>query len=342
MLISILAPAGWLPLEISEKYTLRQILNLDETTLLTFLKLLQLPTTGTRRYYLIYTLALNSLLDYHVHWVKSFREKLISLDSVIAHKGTVEELFNLLSVKTSCDFEQSFHLQPQFFECPESETLRSQIVSTITPGFKLDVATVQRTFNLIDKEFCRGLLKTRLTASGKKIEFRVSPKMTRTAGSFTSGESYILTISSRVNEVIGEKLNSGVICVGPVDAFVVTMQHEITHPELRSFSGRRSRRLIVHLEKERRACPDSDEFKSHGRLFQKIAGSLFGLSERTHSLFEEGDPMQSVCSGDSVSFNFKGTLLSGTIVKLNPKRAKVMTLDGKVYTVPYALVLSSK
>lgn len=52
--------------------------------------------------------------------------------------------------------------------------------------------------------------------------------MTRTAGSMTDKsreKEYVITISGRLAEVLGDRLNSGIRINGPIDAFIVTLQH---------------------------------------------------------------------------------------------------------------------
>lgn len=160
--------------------------------------------------------------------------------------------------------------------------------------------------------------------------------MIKTAGSMTTkSTSYEITISNRLNEVIGNKLNSGINCNGPVDAFIVTVQHEITH-------------LIVHLEMDRLGIPHRDVpdlYKSHGSLFKHIGEQFFGLTESTHHFFDHNDieidttltkvNRATISVGDQVQFKGKDGFISGKIAKLNPKRARVMITDTTGYDVLY-------
>ena len=220
----------------------------------------------------------------------------------------------------------------------DHESFREKIRNTIEHNFILNDTTIEKTFDLIDEIYFSGLLKYRLQASGRKFSFRVSNQMTRTAGSMTDKlyeKEYVITISARLGEVLGNKLSSGIRINGPVDAFIVTLQHEITH-------------LIVYLEIERLGINTTnlpDNFKSHGPVFQNIGERFFGFTERTHRLFEAESENNEIIPinksqlsiGTRVFFEHKNIQIPGHIIKLNPKKAKVQTNNGN-FSVPYEML----
>ena len=172
--------------------------------------------------------------------------------------------------------------------------------------------------------------------------------MTRTAGSMTDKcikKEYVIAISSRLNEVLGNRLNSGIRVNGPIDAFIITLQHEITH-------------LIVYLEMDRLGIRSSDltdptkvlpisasALTSHGIIFQDIGERFFGLTERTHRLFEAEVEVVPVIEraqlsiGTRVYFDSKTQRIYARITKLNPKRAVVQPEDtNRSDKVPYEML----
>lgn len=368
---TILTPQGMVPLTISQKYRVEDILDLDDATAKTFASILRLGETSSR-YQILYSLALNDLLivssgdlneafrnlslgSNSLEWVQKNRQTLMTMEQIVSEganfkiplygltfAGKRSGLFHLISSmsaehKISDSFERSFHVSPNKFTSErinDHESVRSKIRSAIESNFTLNDAMIERTFNLIDQTYFSGILKYRLQAAGKRISFRVSHQMIKTAGSMTSKHTekeYVIAIAAKLNEVLGNRLSSGISVNGPVDAFIVTLQHEITH-------------LIVHLEMDRLGIDPndkSDQFKSHGTLFKDIGERFFGLTERTHRLFEaESDEEATVdksqlAVGMRVYFNHKDTRMYGTITKLNPKRAKVDTGGGNGYSVPY-------
>lgn len=321
-------------------------------------------------------------------WVLKNRETLILMDSLITQgnnntlviqkynltfTGKRSDLFGLIlnftatsTVPLNKSFEQSFHLLPDKFigstdRIGDHNAFRASIRKQIEPGFTLNTQTIERTFQLIDQVYFANLLKYRLLASGKTISFYISNRMVGTAGSMSSKDSvneYEITISSRLEDVLGAKSGNGVVCEGPIDAFIVTLQHEMTH-------------LIVHLEMDRLGITNVDlitknknltvnpsHFSSHGLIFQSIAERFFGLTERTHRLFEKGEgndgpakepgsrsiapgltaattPVTNITVDSQVSFTLKGRVVTGKVIKTNPKKAKVILDNNEIWNVSY-------
>jgi len=379
----ILTPTGLISLNVSQKYQVDEILDLDDTIIKTFAEILHL--SESKRYPIIYTLALNNLLitpstdvNCSLEWVHINRQILMIMDELLVSEngefkiphyglsftGKRSGLFNLLSlvIKTIKNpsniglFERSFHLSPAKFiggsdRIDNHLEFRNKIKTAIQSNFILNETMIETTFNLIDKFYFSDLLRYRLQAAGKKLLFRISHQITSTAGSMKNKfhqNEYIITIAAKLNEVIGNKLSSGISVNGPIDAFIVTLQHEISH-------------LIVSLEMDRLGITSSDltdnskklsinpdAFKSHGSIFQNISERFFGLTERTHHLFESDNETNSIDHpkvnpdklkvGFKVYFDNKGTLTYGKILKINPKRAKVKTDNGSTFSVAYQIL----
>lgn len=51
---------------------------------------------------------------------------------------------------------------------------------------------------------------------------------------------------------------------------------------------------------------------------------------------------QDMSVGDSVSFEYRGRKYAGTIIKKNPKKARVQDSDGQTYAVPYSMLKEEK
>ena len=366
---TLLSPNGILSLQISQSYRPDDILNLDDNTVKMFSDILKLPEV--KRYQILYSLAINNLLivpDLQLtplQWVKNKSSVLKIMDDVILTNGSEYKipLYNLaLTGKrsdifrmldnivgdkiSSSHFERSFHISPNEFvggfnKISDLDGFRTKVKSMIELNFILNENTLERTFALIDQLYFNNLMKYRLQAAGKKILFRISDKMVGTAGSMTSKHNqYIIAISNKLSEVLGNKSNSGIVINGPIDAFIVTFQHEITH-------------LIVHLETDRLGLDNTGDFSSHGTHFKDISLRYFGLTERTHCLFEGGDALEQKTPvknqlnvGTRVYFDSntkKGALANqrvyGKITKLNEKKAKAaLEQDGTVYCVPYQML----
>ncbi len=80
-------------------------------------------------------------------------------------------------------------------------------------------------------------------------------------------------------------------------------------------------------------CDNQREFRVPYGQLAKIAGAA---SHHVHTA-EEHRRLQ-FNPGDKVSFTVRGTLLHGTLVRLNPTRGHVAADDGREYRVPYTLL----
>lgn len=340
---SILTVKGVIQLSVPHKYDLPNIIDQEDQVIDVFKQILNLPKSS--RYYVIYTLALNNLLNTPLSEINRMGRVLRLIDTVVTQsdgqftvpeyglefKGKRSDLFRLLSfvspegVQSHDSFEKSFHLLPDKFlggidRINDPDKLKSKIINNIRDSFSISETTISSTFDLIDDLYFDRLLQYRLKASGKHLSFRVSYQMETCAGSLTTlhDGNFVLAISHKLTEASN-----------PLDAFVSTLQHELVH-------------LIVNLEIIRLGINpedgnfDKELFRSHGRLFKDIALRFFGLTECRHSYFREvsteAKPTFNV--GDRVYFELRKTRTFGEITKLNPKRAKVR-ITGATYNVPY-------
>lgn len=368
----LLSPVGLFSLSVPQKYRVDDILDLNDSTVKTFADLLHLPKA--KRYQILYSLAINNLLllpnnDDVLEWIQKRRsaielvDDLISIDDLsfrsvvydLTFTGKRSSMFRMLDSLTvhsrltelSSTFANTFHIFPNKFvggseRITDHDKFREKIRLSIESNFILSEVTLEQTFNLIDEIYFSQLLKYRLQAAGKKISFKISYQMTSCAGSLKSKEKeYIITIASKLNEVLGNKLNSGIKINGPVDAFIVTLQHEMTH-------------LIVHLEMDRlgiKSDSENPDFKSHGPIFKDIGLRFFNLTESCHHLFEGENELPAISLaqlsiGSQVYFEpncTKGKLVGvrrvyGRITKINPKTVAVESEDHGNWKVPHQTI----
>ena len=107
-----------------------------------------------------------------------------------------------------------------------------------------------------------------------------------------------------------DKRVNGVISRDPLDALMLVFEHELCH--------------VIE-------CLYFLESNCKGARFQQLAKNLFGHTEIHHELptnAEVNSIKYGVKPGDSVTFEFRGSILSGSIVRIN-KRATVMVADKK-------------
>jgi predicted SprT family Zn-dependent metalloprotease len=119
----------------------------------------------------------------------------------------------------------------------------------------------------------------------------------------------------------------------------------ITHPSQIVVSDRvkftyQNREWAGYVAKKGRThativCDDRREFRVPYQRLSKIAGAVNQhvqtANDRRRAEFD---------AGDRVSFDFRGTVLRGVIVRLNPTRTHVLGDDGKEYQVPYGMLNS--
>lgn len=349
---NILVPNGLIQLTQLQTWDWSQILDSDPSTLSQFVTILKLPADNPR-YNILYTLALNKLLNQSLTWVKSHRSVIKFLDTLplqtsqfgVTISGKLSDIFQMIDSwgkESPPDlFEKSFALIPEFFQLDYNDGitrdysgLRAAVRREIEPHFSLTPPIIEKTVNVIDELYFSGLIKYRLIAANKNIQYRTSDKMTKCAGSLSSGDenTYILSLAAKIDQTISGGKGSGVVCQDKIDAFIVTVQHELIH-------------LIVRLEMLRLGIDSNNDagiYSSHGKLFKYLSNKFFGLTEATHDLYEKETctnvNVDQPALGSTVTFVHKGQVQRGKVIKLNPKKAKVQLGPNNIFTVPYQLL----
>lgn len=87
-----------------------------------------------------------------------------------------------------------------------------------------------------------------------------------------------------------------------------------------------------------------NEISGHGNLYKTIVLNLFGHTDTVHTISssqssqsQKGKSKSDFALGNLVSFSSRTGKISGKIIKLNPKRARVSTNQGN-FDVLYQLL----
>jgi hypothetical protein len=171
-------------------------------------------------------------------------------------------------------------------------------------------------FTAYDERFFDGLC--RRTLDGRKLRFRLSPRMTRAGGTTArfvtpAGETFyeITVASSMLFEGFGEADRPitvcGLECRNRLEALQRIFEHEMVH-------------LVEQLCWQRSNCS--------APRFQDIAGRLFLHRAHTHKLItrRERAAQSGIRVGSRVTFLFEGYPLAGQVNRLT-KRATVLVED---------------
>lgn len=131
----------------------------------------------------------------------------------------------------------------------------------------------------------------------------------------------------------GEKCikGNGILIYDKLGALLNVFEHEIVH-------------LYFHLKgyyKKIKEGKGKMYYSSHGKLFKELVFRFFGHTDIVHS-FNHGDATEQLnkneCSvGMRVSFIMKRDIITGKILKTNPRYAKIETFAG-IYNVPYSML----
>lgn len=353
--MDLITPAGIIKLPESKPYPLRFVFEAKDATLDAFLQALNLPGGSTRRFQILYTLSVNDLLqevlsETELKMILFLDENpLPGIDLTTAfeflHKANAQP-----SPANYLPFVQTFHGNVDLIESGRVKDpigLRKQLAQDLK-DFELTPKGVQRMFEMIDERFLGNTIKFRLRACHQTLTFDVNGRFSKTGGRFTGkSDQNLIELAAWLTDIGDElKREGGEICEGWVECTIATLQHELAH-------------LLVHLETYRlginREKPKA--FVGHGERFVSIVSRLFGISEIYHHLLEEANvdtrasnsaarPKAIISTksdfqlGDEVSFEGGKMLgyLTGKIVKMNPKRAKVKIGDGRVYLVHYEVL----
>lgn len=179
----------------------------------------------------------------------------------------------------------------------------------------IGVDDLKRLFELYDKNFFDGFFCKNYK---EKISFRLSKRMTKSAGKVNSSkqtEHYTIALSTTLifqtfDDIKREITVNGIVCHDRLEATMHVVEHEIIHLlELVSFGS-------TSCSKPR---------------FKKLSNNIFGHTDVTHKLItqtERADKKFNLHVGDSVSFEYRGKVYQGTISRIT-KRATVMVKDKK-------------
>lgn len=237
------------------------------------------------------------------------------------------------------------------------ESKRDQVfdLCEITPNFNtLSEHQIKKIYLLYNQFFFNNALP-------KNVEFVMSDQ-TKVGGSCgAKGCNYVIKLSgpiltklfiekeSKSKKVCGLECNTRLRCAQ------IILEHEIIHLILRNSGEYLKEGLNTKI------------YGDHGNLFKDLSRSYFGHTEIYHHMLHEDDdlsdekdeeqilenlnsksekPTKSTLKlGDTIKFysgmkngKFTGTIQTGTVIKINPKRVKVQ-VGNNTGTVPYVLII---
>ena len=208
------------------------------------------------------------------------------------------------------------------------------------PNFtQLSVKNLHYLYQLYDFEFFNNKLNHHLLLTNGLLLFDISDRMTKTAGkcksikelhsSGISTSTYSIKISTAIILDTFVSKNSplacnGLLCKDRIDCLMIVFEHELMHFVIRS---------NINISEP------SAIYSSHGKLFKQLVYAYFNHTGVTHGLLDIIVDKGQFKIGDSVKFTLsKQGLITGTIKKLNPKRAVIETVEATYY-VNYSLLL---
>lgn len=231
--------------------------------------------------------------------------------------------------------------EPFTFVVPDAEVRRQTISDQVFPNNKYPVisnspdfiAKLNEMFRLYDYWFFGGLLAYALNKRNGSVTFEVTPRMTSVAGSCSTLGicTYLIKLSSeQLKKLTPQNLYmiNGIIPQNRVEGLQLVFEHELLHMILSLFIN---------------------DISGHNQLFKDIAKMLFGHTDFRHQIgreVQEGAGKYSrgnLNVGDEVSYIASRTNqpTHGTVIKLNPKRARIRTVEG-VFNVPYSMLTRIK
>ena len=190
----------------------------------------------------------------------------------------------------------------------------------------IHASDLRRLFNLYDRLFFRGLLRTAL--AGTPLDFRLSNRMTRSGGKtawYTRQRDhcnlrYEISVSTALLfQCFTDKDHRGITVVGltcrdRLEALQGVMEHEVVH-------------LAEKLAWGGTSCA--------AERFQSIAARVFGHEAHTHTLItsdERALATYGIQRGDRVRFEYDGQCYTGRVKRIT-RRATVLVRDHQ--GVPY-------
>lgn len=218
---------------------------------------------------------------------------------------------------------------------------------------------VMKMFRIVDKIFFGNAIQKIIRKNNIAMHFSVSAKLTSTAGYCQkyNDHKYKITLSLPVtrklfidtNNIQNQNLQyhmGGIVCRNKVECIYHVMCHEIIH-------------LINMIE-----CNDLVEtVRGHTGIFKKMVYNIFGHTNCHHSLHIDVDTMnkkkkvhkEKQASDQEMIKNKFGNLikvgniliaragkkeLSGTIISVGMSRIKIHSNDGKMWFIPYQLIIN--
>lgn len=197
---------------------------------------------------------------------------------------------------------------------------------------------IKNIFKIIDKIYFKNNIKNYLKKNNIKLDFKVSKKLTCTAGicKYITPTNYQIVLSSTIiNNIFRDntkvlKIN-GIKCFNSIECLINLFEHELVH-------------LIIFL-----LCPELG--KGHGghtHTFKNIAHNIFGHTDYVHMLLT-GDYdkyenkikliKQNLKIGNIINIKFKnGKIMMGYVIKLSNKKVKVILENGNIYIIGYGCI----
>lgn len=192
----------------------------------------------------------------------------------------------------------------------------------------LDKNHIKLLYELYDKFFLNNECEKLIKEKKYKLEFKVGYGKKRIGYcKRLDRQTYLISISNMLTKLnFNNKLNiNGIDVDNRLDALLILFEHELIH-------------LYMFLKgwydiKDKYYLP-------HGKLFKTLVRRLFGHTKVRHQLDEnkqiknknDFNLKQKVC------FDYKKAKKSGIIIKLNPKRAKILLDNNIIMLVPYSLL----
>ena len=198
----------------------------------------------------------------------------------------------------------------------------------------INAETLTRLFSLYEQQIFNGTITQQLNDLHLGMTFKISDKMTSSAGSFKIKDgTCFITISGIVMKNInmdrlrkGLIVSSGLIMHTLLQALMTTFEHELIHMIIRIFT--------------------SEVDQSHGPLFKQLI-QYFGHTSITHELFGTNPMSTQTVLHESPKYAVENTVvyqgfkrgqpieIRGRIVKLDPVNAKVICDDRSIYSIRY-------
>jgi hypothetical protein len=216
--------------------------------------------------------------------------------------------------------------------------LRQSIHDAITenylggnPNFNVIPDILEQMYTIYDQMFFDSQLSGITTKNNVNLTLQFSDKLTKTGGSCDKKRCvYIIKISQPIildTFKHGESfhISNGLKCYDRLECLMNVFEHELMHFVVGITHG--------HVSKD-------PIYKAHGLYFQQLVRSYFGHTKFHHELIHTGrnteitGKKEDFSEHDYVTYRSKkGFLVTGQILKLNPKRAVVDNM-----TVPYSML----